>query len=74
MSAIGILHPIPMDFSFKEEEEEFGFDHFLFDDVFFQVPEERNQLKRGAKEISENNLPQNTNDSDRSVWSLELVE
>ena len=55
-----------MDFSFKEEEEEFGFDHFLFDDVFFQVPEERNQLKRGAKEISENNLPQNTNDSDRS--------
>lgn len=56
-----------MDFSFKEEEEEFGFDHFLFDDVFFPVPEERNQLKRGAKEISDSNLPQDPNESDRSV-------
>ena len=52
----------------------FGFDHFLFDDVFFPVPEERNQLKRGAKEISESSLPQNTNDSDRSVWNMKLVE
>lgn len=56
-----------MDFSFKEEEEEFGFDHFLFDDVFFPVPEERNQLKRGAKEISDSNLPQDPKESNLSV-------
>ena len=65
MPTIGAPPEITMDFSFKEEE--FGFDHFLFDDVFFPVTEERNQLKRGAKEISGNSLPQSQDESDLSV-------